>query len=177
MLHLENFIFYYSKTGRFLNDFQTENTRINDNYFRMLRRDDGAVRKKIQHVCGESAWRDGLVLMKADASKNEEWRLQDKSHAKEGETRTEVTAVTLESSLLGCYAVSTSCNILRNLNPHQHPWENLQPRYCKNSFYSKPGKTVCCKAANDRAQAIQLLQGGMGEKICPLKGWCYERAC
>jgi hypothetical protein len=54
-LDLENFIFYYSKTGRFLNDAQTENTRINDTYFRMLRRDDGANSEKIQHKCGESA--------------------------------------------------------------------------------------------------------------------------
>jgi len=27
MLDLKNFVFYYSKTGRFSNDFQTENTR------------------------------------------------------------------------------------------------------------------------------------------------------
>jgi hypothetical protein len=55
MLDLENFIFYYSKTGRFLNDFRAENTRINDNNFRILRRDDEANSEKIQHKCGESA--------------------------------------------------------------------------------------------------------------------------
>lgn len=115
--------------------------------------------------------------MKADAGKNEEWRLQDKSHAKEGETPTEVTAVTTDSSLLVCYAASTSRNVAWNLDPQQHPRQNLQPRYCKNCFYSKPAKTVCCKAVNDRAQAIQLLQGGMGEKIYPVKAWCYEAAC
>jgi hypothetical protein len=59
--------------------------------------------------------------MKADIGKNEELRLQDKSDAKENETPTEVTAVTLDSSLLGFYAVSTSRNIPRNLNPQQHP--------------------------------------------------------
>jgi hypothetical protein len=42
MLDLENFIFYYSKTGKFLYDIQTENTCINGNYFRLLRRDDKA---------------------------------------------------------------------------------------------------------------------------------------
>jgi hypothetical protein len=70
MLDWENFIFYYSKTGRFLNDFQTENTGINDNYFRILRRDDGANSEKIQYKCGDlSARRYGLVLMKADGGK------------------------------------------------------------------------------------------------------------
>jgi len=59
--------------------------------------------------------------MKADAGKNDEWGMQDKSHAKEGETPKEVTAVTLDSSLIGCYAVSTSRIIPRNLNPQQHP--------------------------------------------------------
>ena len=143
----------------------------------MFRRDDGANSEKIQHICGGSAWRYGLILTKADAGKKEEWKLQDKSHAKEGETPTEVTEITIDSSILGCYAVSTSRNIPRNLNPQQHPWQNLQPRYCKNCFYSKPGKTGCCKAVNDTAQAIQLLQGGMGEKICPVKAWCYKGAC
>jgi len=60
-------------------------------------------------------------MMKADAGKNEEWRLQGKSHAKEGETPEEITAVTVDSSLLGCYAVSTSHNTPRNLNHQQHP--------------------------------------------------------
>jgi len=54
--------------------------------------------------------------MKADAGKNEEWRLQGKSHAKEGETPGELTAVTVDSSLLGCYAISTSHNSPCNLN-------------------------------------------------------------
>jgi hypothetical protein len=69
MLDLEDFIFYYSITGRFLNGFQTENTRINDNYFRLLRRDDGANSEKIQHKSGRSGLRYGMVLMKADAPK------------------------------------------------------------------------------------------------------------
>jgi len=79
---------------------------------------DGANSEKIQHKCGESARRYGLVLMKADAGKNEEWRLHGKSLAKEGETPEEVTA---DSSLLGCYDASTRGNIPRNLNPQQHP--------------------------------------------------------
>jgi hypothetical protein len=46
MLDLEDFILYYSVTGRILNGFQTENTRINNNHFRLLRRDDGTNSEK-----------------------------------------------------------------------------------------------------------------------------------
>jgi hypothetical protein len=112
-------------------------------------------------------------LMREDAGKNKEWRLQDKSRAKEGETPKEVTAVTVDSSLPRCYAVSTSRNIPRNLNPQQHPWEHTISLLQK-LFLIKTWKTVWCKAVNDGAQAIQLLQGGMGEKIYPVKAWCYE---
>jgi hypothetical protein len=69
--------------------------------------------------------------MKAGAGKNEEWRLQGKSHAKEGETPEEVTAITVDSSLLGCYAVSTS-HIPRNLNHQQHPPATAKTVFIQN---------------------------------------------
>jgi hypothetical protein len=102
MLDLDDFILYYSITGGILNGFQSENTRINNNYFRLLRRDAEAnsEKKKIQHRSGGSGLRYESVLMKADEPKIRNGHYRTSATLKKGliygQTSMEVTSVTAD---------------------------------------------------------------------------------
>jgi hypothetical protein len=100
---------------------------------------DGVDSEKLQYICAGSGWRYGLVLMYADAGKNEDWRLQDESHTKWGvnllwDIGSSNCNSCRFSSLLGRYAVSTSRNIPEDLGLQQHPCENLRSSYWKKLF-------------------------------------------